>query len=120
MADPAFTPLPAVDFDHLRMQTFGDADLEREVLGLFLGQSAMLLAAVADPGADRVGAAHKLLGSARGIGATATAAAAAAAERALASDPASAGPAVAALAEAVVKANAVIRARLEDGGPSPT
>lgn len=52
----------AIDLAHLRAQTFGDRGLEREVLALFLSQSAHLLAAIED-GADRAGAAHKLLGS---------------------------------------------------------
>lgn len=59
-----------VDFSFLAVQTFGDRDLEREVLSLFVAQARRVvpsLPALSDrTGAD---AAHLLKGSARGIGA---------------------------------------------------
>ena len=69
--------LAVVDFLHLDRMTCGDKALERDVLKLFDGQAAMLLA-----GMERAGAAsaaplaHTLCGSARGIGAWKLAAAA--------------------------------------------
>lgn len=97
----------ALDLAHLRAQTFDDRGLEREVLALFLRQSADLLAAIED-GADRAGAAHKLLGSARGIGAPAVAAAAARAERILLADPAARDAGLPALRRALAAATAAI------------
>ncbi|BBE74747.1 Hpt domain-containing protein [Oharaeibacter diazotrophicus] len=104
-----------IDFAHLDRQTFGDAGLAREVLGLFLTQSAALVAAIEDPGADRAGAAHKLLGSARGIGAPAVAAAAAEAERAFLDGSVEAERAVGAVRRAVETAAAAIREHLRGG-----
>ena len=60
----------ALDEDHLRRMTLGDRQLEREVLELFLRQTAILLDRIA--GAQprlAAAAAHTLKGSARGIGA---------------------------------------------------
>ncbi|MBX9930237.1 MAG: Hpt domain-containing protein [Methylobacterium sp.] len=63
-----------IDRDHLSAQTFGDADLAREVLGLFVQQCSRLMPLIRDgsiePGlrADHV---HTLRGSAVGIGANA-------------------------------------------------
>jgi HPt (histidine-containing phosphotransfer) domain-containing protein len=63
-------PAP-VDMVHLARQTFGSAELEREVLGLFVQQGAGLVAKIeaASP-AERGALVHRLKGSARGIGAT--------------------------------------------------
>ena len=63
-----------IDLDHLAQQTFGDRELEAEVLCMFCHQ----VNSVADPmsGADaatRVTLAHTLKGSARGVGAMALA-----------------------------------------------
>lgn len=67
-----------LDLAHLVEQTFGNADLEAEVLRLFLKQAPDCLERLkAGPDA---GTAHLLLGSARGIGATKVASAAAALE----------------------------------------
>ncbi len=49
--------------------TCGEKALEREVLGLFLKQSASLAAALAEVSGDTAGLAHTLKGSARAIGA---------------------------------------------------
>lgn len=65
---------PPIDLVHLSRQTFGDHDLERELLALFDGQAAQgaerLRAAPAFGDADwRIGLAHTIKGSARAIGA---------------------------------------------------
>ena len=63
-------PAP-VDLVHLARQTFGSAELEREVLRLFVQQGGGLarLIAVAEDGRTRGEFAHRLKGSARAIGA---------------------------------------------------
>ena len=64
----------AIDDDFLRAQTFGDVELRRELLGLFVAQLRRLV-----PNLPRLGpreqadTAHLLKGSARGIGAWAAA-----------------------------------------------
>ena len=58
-----------LDLAHLARQTFGDGDLEREVLGLFEEQCARLLPLVAAGGSRAADAAHTLKGAARAIGA---------------------------------------------------
>lgn len=70
-----------IDLDHLSEQTFGNAELEAEVLRLFLKQSRDCLHRLET--APEAGTAHLLVGSARGIGAGAVAAAASALEAAL-------------------------------------
>ena len=74
---------PAIDRAHLSRMTCGDVALEREVLGLFDTQSALLLKRMrgSDPAAVTT-LAHTLKGSALGIGATEVARAAEALERA--------------------------------------
>jgi HPt (histidine-containing phosphotransfer) domain-containing protein len=70
-----------LDTGHLARQTFGDAALERELLGLFAGQATSLAARIGGGAeAERRVAAHTLKGSARAVGAWALAAAAAALE----------------------------------------
>jgi HPt (histidine-containing phosphotransfer) domain-containing protein len=60
----------AIDRAHLRKMTFGDAALEREVLGLFDKQAASMLELIAVARPDALPAlAHAVKGSARGIGA---------------------------------------------------
>jgi HPt (histidine-containing phosphotransfer) domain-containing protein len=67
----------AVDFTHLDRMTCGDKALERDVLKLFDGQAATLLADMERAGAASAAPlAHTLCGSARGIGAWKLAAAA--------------------------------------------
>lgn len=63
-----------IDLNHLATQTFGDRQLEAEVLGLFAHQAAMTAERItqADPAA-RKNLAHALKGSARAIGAFALA-----------------------------------------------
>ncbi len=102
-------PSSPLDLRHLAEQTFGNVDLEAEVLRLFLKQSRDCL--------DRLQAmpdartAHLLLGSARGIGATAVGSAAAALEASLLRGD-DGGTELSSLKEAVVAANAFIEARL--------
>jgi HPt (histidine-containing phosphotransfer) domain-containing protein len=60
-----------LDADHLARATLGDASLQREVLGLFLRQSDLLMLRLANAAhrSEWCEAAHVLKGSARGIGA---------------------------------------------------
>lgn len=64
-------PAP-VDLVHLARQTFGSAELEREVLRLFVQQGGGLVAriAAAANAGERGDYVHRLKGSARAIGAT--------------------------------------------------
>ncbi len=73
-------PDVTIDRAHLARQTFGDAALEREVLGMFLEQAPRIVGALA-VGACDLDLAHTLKGSARAIGAWRVAAAAEAFER---------------------------------------
>ncbi|WP_370678151.1 Hpt domain-containing protein [Pleomorphomonas sp. PLEO] len=102
-----------IDLRHLAEQTFGNADLEAEVLRLFLKQSRDCLDRLrARPDAAT---AHLLLGSARGIGATVVASVAAALEANLLRGS-EAGSELTQLGRAVAAANAFIEARLGDRG----
>ena len=104
---------PPLDLRHLAEQTFGNADLEAEVLRLFLKQSSDCLDRLQVVPDARI--AHLLLGSARGIGATAVAGAAAALEaRLLRGDDG--GGELARLKGAVAATNAFIEARLGGRG----
>ena len=63
---------PLLDRAHLDAQTFGDADLAREVLSLFEDQCRRLLpalAAASRPAEERADLAHTLKGAALGVGA---------------------------------------------------
>ena len=75
---------PAIlDIAHLARMTFGDMGLQREVLGLFDRQVAMLLARMhGAPPTVTAALAHTIGGSARGVGAWEVAAAAEEFERA--------------------------------------
>src|SRR4051812_22927136 len=69
---------PAIlDLEHLAAQALDDAELAREVLAMFLDQSADMLRIVreAADALERRNAAHRLKGSARAIGAFQVAAA---------------------------------------------
>ena len=63
-------PAP-VDLVHLARQTFGSAELEREVLRLFVQQGGGLVRRIAEAASvtERLEYAHRLKGSARAIGA---------------------------------------------------
>jgi HPt (histidine-containing phosphotransfer) domain-containing protein len=75
LGQPSSDPL---DFPFLSAQTFDDADLERDVLDLFVAQARQCLPRLANLSSrDQADTAHLLKGSARGIGAWAAAAAAA-------------------------------------------
>ena len=58
-----------IDLNHLRDMTMSDAALQREVLGLFVVQSANIMAELAPLPANAAALAHTLKGSARAIGA---------------------------------------------------
>jgi len=107
---PTLAPDEPIDRRHLFKMTLGDQSLEAEVLRLFERQSAMLLARMAEAGADAAklrALAHTLNGSARGVGAWRVAHVAQAAEAA-AADPALVAPAIEALHGAVGEAIAAI------------
>ena len=104
-----------LDLSHLETQTMGSTDLAREVLRLFLDQASELMARLADPAERRADVAHKLVGSARGIGLPAVAATAAALEQALRDGGAGAAE-LAPLVDAVRQADAAIRAYLDGEG----
>jgi HPt (histidine-containing phosphotransfer) domain-containing protein len=72
-----------IDLVHLARMTFGDRSLEREVLQLFVRQSALLLGRLQEADTDGIAAlAHTIKGSARGVGAWRVAAEAEAVETA--------------------------------------
>mgnify|MGYP001049356352 CR=1 FL=1 len=71
-----------IDLDHLRKMTLSDAALEREVLQLFVEQTAGLMQTLATLPENATALAHTLKGSARAIGAFRVAEAAAALEAA--------------------------------------
>ena len=60
-----------LDRDHLARYTLGDAALEQEVLGLFIGQMPETVAMLRGSGSPRawILAAHTIKGSARAVGA---------------------------------------------------
>ena len=101
-----------IDLDHLARMTLGDAALEREVLAMFLTQSARLMGALAALPAEAPALAHTLKGSARAIGASRVADCASALEFALseAEDP---QPSLRELREAVTEACTAIEAMLQ-------
>jgi len=70
--DASGEAMSVLDRAYLERQTFGDADLARELLALFEGQCEKLAPVVADPGKTlqtRADAAHTLKGGARAVGA---------------------------------------------------
>jgi HPt (histidine-containing phosphotransfer) domain-containing protein len=99
----------AIDLVHLARMTFGEQALEREVLDLFVRQAGTLLEAMNGAGPAAIAPlAHRLKGSARGIGAWRVAAAADAVEQAASARPDALPRAVAALAGCVQEAKAVV------------
>ncbi|MDI4233099.1 Hpt domain-containing protein [Bradyrhizobium sp. 31Argb] len=114
IASPPLAPGDGpIDLAHLARMSLGDAALEREVLSLFVAQSAKLIAALATLPQDARELAHKLKGSARAIGAFAVADAAAGLEHVLTSGAEPEGP-LAALTDAVARARNAIEAILGD------
>jgi HPt (histidine-containing phosphotransfer) domain-containing protein len=111
-AEPASELSRPVDLTHLARQTFGQRELEHEVLRVFLRHTSLQLErlkAASDPGAQRA-AAHFIKGSARGIGAWQVATAAEIVERA----PDPEGEAIRFLSIAISEANAFIATLLDD------
>jgi HPt (histidine-containing phosphotransfer) domain-containing protein len=107
-AGPLSADRSPLDVEHLERMTLGEKALEREVLEMFVAQSARLLDTLATLPAETTALAHTLKGSARAIGAFTVA------ERANALESAAQGgdAALAALREAVAEARAAIEARL--------
>lgn len=107
---------PAViDEVHLGRMTLGDRGLEREILEIFVRQTAIMLGRMAGAGPALMAAtAHTVMGSASGIGAWRVAQAAERLERAAsaASDPEEQDEAVEDLKAAMLEASAAIGARL--------
>lgn len=84
MPSPPLAPIDGpLDLDHLSRMTLGDAELEQEVLAIFAEQAVRLMAGMAALPVEAGALAHKLKGSARGIGAFAVADAAASLETAI-------------------------------------
>ncbi|MFN7166286.1 MAG: Hpt domain-containing protein [Pannonibacter sp.] len=71
MSRERYGPVAPVDRSVLAVSTFGNAELEQEVLRLFLSQSQMLISRIAEASATVAAAdhVHTLKGSARAIGA---------------------------------------------------
>lgn len=64
------SPVRPIDMAHLSRQTLGDRDVEREVLQMFVQQSALVRERFGGATiAERLQLAHGLKGSARGVGA---------------------------------------------------
>ena len=108
MPSPPLAPIDSpLDLDHLSRMTLGDVELEQEVLAMFAEQAVRLIAAMTALPAETGALAHKLKGSARGIGAFAVADAAAGLETAVrtGNNP---PRAFAALKEAVAEVRAAI------------
>jgi HPt (histidine-containing phosphotransfer) domain-containing protein len=113
MPSPPLAPVDSpLDLEHLSRMTLGDAELEQEVLAMFAEQAVRLLAAMTNLPAETGALAHKLKGSARGIGAFAVADAAAHLETAIRTGH-DRLPAFAALKEAVADARTAIEAILK-------
>lgn len=100
-----------IDVEHLQRMTLGDAALEREVLAMFVSQSARLLRTLVALPAEAGALAHTLKGSARAIGALRVAECASALEVAIGEgeDPSAS---LRELSEAVAEARAAIEAIL--------
>jgi HPt (histidine-containing phosphotransfer) domain-containing protein len=100
-----------ISLDQLRRMTLGDADLEREVLGMFADQAGSLFNRLLTLPEDAAALAHTLKGSARAIGAIAVAEAAEELEAALRNGTPM--HALATLGEAVAEARAAIADMLD-------
>jgi HPt (histidine-containing phosphotransfer) domain-containing protein len=72
-----------IDVAHLSRMTLGDAGLAREVLVMFVKQTAQLLTSLATKPPNAAALAHTLKGSARAVGAFGVAASASALEAAI-------------------------------------
>ncbi|MFT4116993.1 Hpt domain-containing protein [Bradyrhizobium sp.] len=113
MPSPPLAPFDSpLDLEHLSRMTLGDVELEQEVLSMFAEQAVRLIAAMAALPAEAGALAHKLKGSARGIGAFAVADAAAGLEMAIRTGD-NPPRAFATLKEAVVEVRTAIEAILK-------
>ncbi len=114
MLDDGPGPLPAsdrppIDLVHLTRMTFGERNLEREVLLLFVRQAEKLLIPLRTADSPMVATlAHTLKGSARGIGAWRAAQAAEAVEESASDGEARRSEAVQELEAAIQEASAFI------------
>jgi len=121
MAKPAIMTdetalVPAIDRGHLARMTFGDRNLEREVLELFDRQAAMLIERMrAGNPAAIASLAHTLKGSAAGIGAGRVVIDAQATETAASHSASECSKAIDRLAAAVDEARALIAKLLREG-----
>ena len=115
MAVEALAEASAIDRGHLARMTFGDRSLEREVLGLFDRQAAILIERMrrGEPSAI-ASLAHTLKGSAAGIGASRVAETASATEIAARESAADVIAAVDRLAAAVDEARVLIAELLRE------
>jgi HPt (histidine-containing phosphotransfer) domain-containing protein len=114
MTRQALADTPAIDRGHLARMTFGDRSLEREVLGLFDRQAAILMERMRSGAPSAVATlAHTLKGSAAGIGASRVAETASATEIAARESAAECVAAVDRLAAAVDEARALIAELLQ-------
>jgi HPt (histidine-containing phosphotransfer) domain-containing protein len=100
-----------IDIGHLGRMTLGDASLERQVLAMFSAQTDSLIGALTALPADAAALAHKLMGSARAIGAFRLADAAHRLEAAIQNGAAPAKP-LGDLADAVAQARSAVEAML--------
>ena len=116
---PSLDPLPALDFDHLERQTFGDEQLARDLLVLFDRQCQLLVPLIGARSTSREGAdaAHGLTGAARAVGATLVAALAAEIEASIERGVGSAevGALFRSLAAAAEEVRAAVAIRLRHG-----
>jgi HPt (histidine-containing phosphotransfer) domain-containing protein len=107
----------SIDHVHLERMTLGDRGLEREVLEIFVRQTALTLQRIAGAGPARTAAAaHTLKGSARGIGAWRVAEAAERLEQAAigAADATAMLAAIAELEAASAETSLAIEVRLDE------
>lgn len=116
LKDPAPTDASegaVLDRLHLARMTFGERDLEREILQLFDRQSELLIERIRQGSPVEVAAlAHTLKGSAVGVGAVRVARAAADAERAAGAGSGECGAEIERLAQAITEARIHISALL--------
>jgi HPt (histidine-containing phosphotransfer) domain-containing protein len=106
---PCERDMAVLDRAHLARMTFGDRNLEREILQLFDRQSELLIERMraSDPAAIAT-LAHTLKGSAVGVGATRVARAAGEAETIAQAEPGESSRVIARLAQMVEEARAEI------------
>lgn len=120
-AEPAGRLEPAIDRAHLDRQTFGDAALQVEVLGLFRDElpNALQRLRSAATAKEWHFAAHSLKGSARAVGANPLAALALAAEQA-AGKPGTRDRLIGDIADEMTRVGAAVRELVATLAPKPT